>query len=237
MADISPDVLRAVTERVIDEFTSAAMMFTALDVSNVVKLTLADARHRDISPIVRAMFDRDGMGAYQQTMIDVLAGGAKPAKAYLYHLPEHPPSMYDDSMRNQLAIPPVSPSKTDDDTSVTAQSTEAKVRVGKDGRGRVSRRLLANAGITGDKVIVRSDATGPRLVIVDGDQPAAAAGAGAPGAFVMPFAGGTADPGGQSLTFEHPSLLHVPRSMLEIFGAQPALVARIDGASVVVTNG
>ena len=217
MADISPDVLRSVTERVIDEFTGAAMMFTALDVSNVVKLTLADARHRDIAPIVRAMFDRDGMGAYQQTMIDVMAGGAKPARAYLYHLPEHPASMYDDSMRSQLAIPPVSPSKTDDDTSVTATSTEARVKIGKDGRGRVSRRLLANAGMTGDKVRVRTDPAGARLVIVD-DTPAA----------------GTDT---QVLTFEHPSLLHVPRTIMDTFGSHASLMAKIDGASVVVVPG
>jgi hypothetical protein len=41
---------------------------------------------------------------------------------------------------------------------------------------------------------------------------------------------------GQPIAYEHPSLLHVPRSMLDIFGQDPNLVARIDGSSVVITR-
>ena len=103
---MSQDELYAVTARVVDEFTSAAMLFTALDVSNAVKQTLPEARHREISPIVRDIFERRGMGAYQQTSIDVMAQGNKPARALLYHLPEQAPTMYDDTMRAQLATPP-----------------------------------------------------------------------------------------------------------------------------------
>src|SRR6059058_317082 len=99
---MSQDELYAVTARVVDEFTSAAMLFTALDVSNAVKQTLTEARHREISPIVRDIFERRGMGAYTQTQIDVSAAG-KPVKALLYHLPEQAPALYDDSMRSQLA--------------------------------------------------------------------------------------------------------------------------------------
>lgn len=230
MAQISPDVLRAVTERVIEEFTSAAMMFTALDVSNVVKLTLPDARHRDISPLVRAQFERFGMGAYIQTSIDVMAGGSKPATAFLYHLPEHPAALYDDTMRNQLAIPPVSASPKDDDRTITDQTTEAKVRVGKDGRGRVQRHLLQNAGITGEQVLVRSEPAVPRLVIVS-DPGNPGGGAATPG-FGLPF---SPTDGGQPLTYEHPTLLHLPRPLIEIFGEDPKLTAKIDGSSVVVT--
>ena len=72
---MSQDELYAVTTRVVDEFTSAAMLFTALDISNAVKQTLPDARHREISPIVRDLFERRGMGAYTQTLIDVNAAG------------------------------------------------------------------------------------------------------------------------------------------------------------------
>src|SRR5262245_65614302 len=80
---MSQDELYAVTARVVDEFTSAAMLFTALDVSNAVKQTLPEARHREISPIVRDIFERRGMGAYQQTSIDVMAQGNKPEHAVL----------------------------------------------------------------------------------------------------------------------------------------------------------
>jgi hypothetical protein len=229
VSQISPDVLRAVTERVIEEFTSAAMMFTALDVSNVVKLTLADARHREISPLVRAQFERFGMGAYIQTSIDVMAGGSKPATAFLYHLPEHPPALYDDTKRNQLAIPPVSASPKDDDRTVTDATTETRVRVGKDGRGRVQRHLLQNAGIRSEQVLVKSEPAGPRLVIV-ADPGNAGTGAAAPG-FGLPY---SPTDGGQPLTYEHPTLLHLPRPLIEIFGTDPKLVAKIDGTSVVV---
>src|SRR5687767_8840001 len=103
----TPEELLAVTARVVDKFTSSAMLFTALDVSNSVKQSLPGIRHREVSPVVRETFDRGGMGLYKQTLIDVMAGRKK-VEAYLYHLPKHPPGNYDESMRSQLAIPPVS---------------------------------------------------------------------------------------------------------------------------------
>jgi hypothetical protein len=227
---MSQDELYAVTARVVDEFTNAAMLFTALDVSNAVKQTLTEARHRDISPIVRELFERRGMGAYTQTLIDVVASGHKPAKAFLYHLPEQTPALYDDAMRSQLATPPQrqAPPQTE---QFASSSSEAGVRIGKDGRGRVPRALLENAGIRGDQVVVRSDATGPKLTI------AATSSATAP---VDPAASPdlfyAATDNGQPLAYEHPSLLHLPRSVLDIFGQDPNLVARIDGSTVIVTR-
>jgi hypothetical protein len=231
---MSQDELYAVTARVVDEFTSAAMVFTALDISNSVKQTLPDARHREISPIVRDLFDRRGMGAYTQTLIDVVAG-AKPVKAYLYHLPEQSPAMYDDNMRNQLATPPQRQQRQAEDNAVSSSSNEAGVRIGKDGRGRVPRKLVENAGIHGDRVLVRKDATTPKLTIV-----AAGAAAAAPAPvdplYALPDLFFAATDNGQPLNYEHPSLLHVPRSMLDIFGQDPNLVAKIDGSTVVITR-
>jgi hypothetical protein len=67
----------------------------------------------------------------------VLADGKTPTQAYLYHLPEHSPALYDDTMRNQLAIPPVSTSTSkNDDASISSHSVEAPVNVGRDGRAR-----------------------------------------------------------------------------------------------------
>lgn len=232
---MSQDELYAITARVVDEFTSAAMLFTALDISNAVKQSLPDARHREISPIVRDLFERRGMGAYTQTLIDVMAVGQKPAKAYLYHLPEQSPAMYDDAMRSQLATPPQRQQRQQEEQSVGASSTEAHVRIGKDGRARVPRRLVENAGIHGDRVVVRSDPTTPKLTIV-----AAGSAAPAPAAvdplYALPDLFFAATDNGQPLNYEHPSLLHVPRSMIDIFGPDANLVARIDGNSVVIVK-
>ncbi len=231
---MSQDELYAVTARVVDEFTSAAMVFTALDISNSVKQTLPDARHREISPIVRDLYERRGMGAYTQTLIDVVAG-AKPVKAYLYHLPEQSPAMYDDNMRNQLAKPPQRQQRQAEDNAVSSSSTEAGVRIGKDGRGRVPRTLVQNAGIHGDRVLVRKDAITPKLTIVAAGS-AAAAPAPVDPLYALPDLFFAATDNGQPLNYEHPSLLHVPRSMLDIFGQDPNLVAKIDGSTVVITK-
>ena len=230
---MSQDELYAVTARVVDEFTSAAMLFTALDISNAVKQTLADARHREISPIVRDIFERRGMGAYTQTMIDVMAQGNKPAKAFLYHLPEHATTLYDDAMRTQLATPPQRTNRVEEQP-VNSSSTEAGVRIGKDGRARVPRVLIQNAGIHGDQVVVKSEAAVPRLVIqAAGATPMTAS---VDPLYALPDLFFAATNNGQPLAYEHPSLLHIPRSMLDIFGADPNLVAKIDGASIVVVK-
>jgi hypothetical protein len=228
---MSQDELYAVTARVVDEFTSAAMLFTALDVSNAVKQTLTEARHREISPVVRDIYERRGMGAYTQTLIDVMAQGQKPAKAFLYHLPEQAPALYDDAMRAQLAVPPQRTTQVEDQ-AVSASSTEAGVRIGKDGRARVPRALIQNAGIHGDQVVVKSEAAVPRLVIsAVGAAPVAPS---SDPLYSLPDLFFAATDAGQPLNYEHPSLLHVPRSMLDIFGADPNLVAKIDGSTVVV---
>ncbi len=228
--------LYAVTARVVDEFTSAAMLFTALDVSNAVKQTVPEARHREISPIVRDIFERRGMGAYIQTSIKVVAAGKGPTTALLYHLPEQPPDMYDDTMRQQLAIPPQRQQQAPE-PQVASSSTEAHVRVGKDGRGRVPKALIENAGIKGDRVLVKSYPAVPSLqILAAGAAPAAPADPSAAGTDV--FFAVTSD--GQPLNYEHPTLLHIPRSLLDIFGAADPqtlnLVAKIDGTSVVITR-
>jgi hypothetical protein len=225
--------LYAVTARVVDELTSAGLMFTALDVSNAVKQSVPEARHREVSPIVREIFERRGMGAYQQTSIDVMAQGSKPTRALLYHLPEQSPTLYDDSMRAQLATPPQRTAPVQD-AAETSSSTEAHVRVGKDGRGRVPRALIENAGIRGDRVLVKTYPAVPSLQILAAGTGAVAAPADPSTAQSDVFFAVTDN--GQPLNYEHPSLLHVPRSMMDIFGADPNLVAKIDGTSVVIAR-
>ena len=235
---MSQDELYAVTTRVVDEFTSAALLFTALDISNAVKQTLTDARHRDIAPIVRDLFERRGMGAYQQTQIDVMAAGNKPAKALLYHLPEQAPALYDDAMRSQLATPPQRQQQQQQDQSLSSSATEAGVRIGKDGRARVPRKLIENAGIRGDRVLVRTDNATPKLTIAAAGASDSVAPAAAPvdPLYALPDLFFAPTDNGQPLNYEHPSLLHVPRSMVDIFGQDPNLVARIDNGTVVIVK-
>ncbi|HUJ57768.1 MAG TPA: hypothetical protein VLX92_04735 [Kofleriaceae bacterium] len=230
MTDPTRDQLATVTARVVDELTGGALLFTALDVSNAVKQALPGARHREVAPIVRALYDRGAMGAYTQTMIDVMAGGSTPARAFLYHLPEHATTMYDDRMRAQVATPPSHAARQQPDLGQSAR--EAQVYIGQDGRARIARQLLQNAGIVGDRVIVTSDPLAPKLTIV----------AGAPSG-LSPFDAlfamadlRTVTDSGQALAIDHPSLLQLPREMVQIFGADPKLVARIDGTSIVVVR-
>lgn len=215
MAKTTPEQLAAVTARVLDTFTSSGMLFTALDVSNAVKGSLSDIRHREVAPLVREAFDRGSMGPYRQTLIDVVTEGRKAAQAYLYHLPKHPTSNYDDSMRSQLAIPPVAISEGDDDESITDATVDALVKVGLDGRGRVPRHLLKNAGIQGDDIIIRVQAVPPKIEI----HPKGAS-----------VTGQT-----QEVTMDHPSLLHIPDTMIEVFGKGASLLARIDKNAKTVT--
>lgn len=212
-------VLRAVTQRVLDSFTGQGALFTGLDVSNVVKSTLPDVRHRDVAPLVRDMYERGAMGEYTQTLIDVMANGATPAQAYLYHLAEYDPSLYDDAHRSQLAIPPVS-TATDknDDRSISGTTLEAPVNVGRDGRGRVPRQILLNAGIIGDVVHAQGDQSPERVVLS------------------TPTGMEDDDALGATLEYEHPSLLHLPRRLMNVFTPGSKLVARIVGGRVEVVG-
>lgn len=212
-------VLRAVTQRVLDSFTAQGALFTALDVSNVVKSTLPDVRHRDVAPLVREMYERGAMGEYTQTLIEVMANGATPAQAFLYHLAEYDASLYDDAHRSQLAIPPVS-TNTDknDDRSLTATSHEAPVNLGRDGRGRVPRQMLLNAGILGDVVHARADSAPERIVLS------------------TPTGMEEDDATGATLEYEHPSLLHLPRRLMNVFTPGSKLVARLVGGRIEVVG-
>lgn len=213
MTKTDDQTLRAVTQRVVDTFTAQGALFTALDVSNAVKGTLPDVRHRQVSPLVRDLFDRKGMGDYARSTIEVLAEGRTPTEAFLYHLPEHSPALYDDSMRNQLAIPPVSTSTDkNDDKNVTAHTVEAPTRVGRDGRARVARQLLMNAGVVGDLVRAEVDHEGKRIVLTEAPEDASE---------------GDGDGDESVLEYEHPSLLHVPRRLVGVFTPGAKLVARV----------
>jgi hypothetical protein len=226
-----PSDIEVTTARVVDELTGAAMLFTALDVSNAVKRSLPGVRHREVSPIVRDLFTRKAMGSYIQTEIEVLAGGTKKVTALLYHLPEHSADQYDDTMRNQVATPPTRQSLGYDNPVVTATAQGSPVPIGKDGRARVPRQLLQNAGIDGDRVLVQTGGDSLRIVAAGSTKVTQVSDP----LFPMPDLFFTPTDLGQPINLEHPVLLHLPRSMVEKYSGA-SLVAKIDGASVLISR-
>jgi len=70
----------------VQDFVRNQVLFTALDVSNVIKITAPFARHRAVRDIVRSLFINEiETGGYARTPITVtLADGTK-TDALLYH--------------------------------------------------------------------------------------------------------------------------------------------------------
>jgi hypothetical protein len=218
MAKTSAEQLAHVTARVLDRFTASGMLFTALDVSNAVKEALPDVRHRDVSPLVREAFDNDSLGSYAQTLIEVNAGQEK-VKAYLYHPEGKDAALYDEAMRSQLAKPPQKGADTQvTDVLIEDSTLGASVPVGADGRGRVSRRLIQNAGIDSDDLFVQQINGTLRITAEEPDTD--------DGSVIE----------GEYLSFDHPDLLHLSASLLETFPKGAQLGAHVDGATVIVSS-
>jgi hypothetical protein len=210
-----PAQLVAVTKRVMDAYTFAGYLFTALDISNTVKESLPAVRHREVSPVVRDLFEKNALGDdYTRTMIDVMAEGTTPAQAYLYHLKTDDPKHYDDRRRQQTAIPPVSIA-IEDDLVIDIALEEIEVTVGKDGRGRLARQFLENAGLKTDEIHLERIGLGPSFVLMKPEpqaQPAAI------------------------LSYAHPSLLHLPKRFMDAFDPAQPVTARSVRGTVEVTG-
>ena len=208
MTEVSIETLRGVTQRVVDLFTREGFLFTALDVSNSVKQTLPSVRHREVAPLVRDLFASGSMGdGYAQTLIDVMAN-RQTVQAFLYHLKGADiASGYADDKRQQLAIPPVSAS-LDENDELAQGETEAPLSLGVDGRLRVPRKLLTLAGITPERV------TAERV----GDE-----------IYLAVLLSGT-DPPARAVVLElhHPTLLHIPASLAQIFDEAEPIRARVE---------
>lgn len=216
MADVSPDALRGVTQRVVDLYTREGFLFTALDVSNSVKQTLPSIRHREVAPLVRDMFDSGTMGdAYLQTLIDVKAD-RKTVQAFLYHMKGANIAVeYADDKRSQLAIPPVSAS-LDENDELTQGLTEADLSMGVDGRLRVPRKLLTLAKITSERISAErvGDEILLGLLIAGMDPPA--------NAMVLELA--------------HPTLLHIPVALAKMFDPSHPIKAALDRFQVRISG-
>lgn len=71
---------------VVQDFISRDVLFTALDVSNSVKQSLPNARHREVRDVVRSMFTSDiESQGWARTPITVTLGDGTTAEALLYH--------------------------------------------------------------------------------------------------------------------------------------------------------
>lgn len=96
------------TQKVVDQFVKTWTAFTSLDVSNKVKETLPNVRHREVANIVRDIFSK-GVLDYMASTIDVWTDKGIMVEAQLYH------SVYDEdnldivypmSQRKLVATPP-----------------------------------------------------------------------------------------------------------------------------------
>ncbi len=173
------DDKRAVTRAVLEDFVDQGFMFTALDVSNEVKSRLDGVRHREISPLVRELFDDGALGdAYARTLINVLAGG-KTVQAYLYYDEDDDPEDYDGSLREQKARPPTqhgsSPAVSTPpvDTTTTPgpdlDADELTLQRERDGSIEIPAGYLQRAGIYDRTVHLDVAGFGSGLVIVPPD--------------------------------------------------------------------
>lgn len=98
--------LDKITRNTIIDFASKSESFTALDVTNKVKETLPNVRHRDVRKIVKNMFDelRDEF-EYECTQINVTLADGQITIANLYHPVEDANDLdhcYDISKRSQV---------------------------------------------------------------------------------------------------------------------------------------
>lgn len=212
---ISPNLLMAVTRRVVDQFTAQGLLFTALDVSNVVKKSLAQVRHRDVAPLVRELFDEKAMGPlYTRSLIDVVANGNNRTQAYLYHLKGEDPQQYDDAQRQKLALPPIVLSPENE--TLPEHLQEMELKPGKDGRLRVPRTLLKRAGIHSSEVEVYLIAGGPDLQLC-------AVGMGDPQEHPAVI-----------LSISDPEVLHIPNVFVDGFDRNFEIFARVDGHHILI---
>jgi hypothetical protein len=204
-----------VTRRVIDRFACEGFLFTALDVSNQVKLSLPGVRHREVAPIVRDLFEDGVMGeSFRQTLIDVQLLNGQATQAFLYHLENDDPDDYAGTQRQQRAIPPVPVHELVRGGVLPA---ELPLEIGKDGRARIARDFLERNGITSGTVHVEATAVPKTLVLCE---PSAATG-----------------PAIATLAYAHPTLLYVPVSLLQGFDLTKQIVAKAHPHGVLLVEG
>jgi hypothetical protein len=98
---------------VIDGFVKSGELFTALDVSNKVKMTMPTARHSEVRDVVRSLFTSDlEPNGWARTPIQVELRNGSKETALLYHPLTDSwdlDNKYDAQKRAQAAIRPAVP--------------------------------------------------------------------------------------------------------------------------------
>ena len=134
--------------------------FTALDISNALKLDRYPVAHREVAATVREIYASGAMAyfEYERKIIPVITdGGAKRTEAFLYHFAQVRPRTY--QTRDQNALPPVPADAARDMTNYTSagprplrpgvipsQVRPRRNRARRDGALSVPRRLLIQLG-------------------------------------------------------------------------------------------
>lgn len=171
--------------------------FTALDISNALKIAKYPVRHREVAEVVRDIYNSGAMMYYdydRQTVKVTTDGGAKTAEAYLYH--HQSARVTDYSRLNQDALPPVPADQARDLTDCVAADplgllkrtqtgATARHRASSQGYSRrmshgrrdgalpIPRRIIQQLGWTdGDALAVRAE-QGKVIVEASGTQQAA----------------------------------------------------------------
>lgn len=103
--------LEDTVHQVVRDFINQGVLFTALDVSNLVKQSIPEARHRQVRDVVREMFVNaiETVG-YESTPITVTLANGDQRGALLYHSLSDAfdlDNKYDAQKRAQIATVPV----------------------------------------------------------------------------------------------------------------------------------
>jgi hypothetical protein len=96
----------------------------------------------------------------------------------------------------------------DENEELAQDAMEATVTAGADGRIRVPRKLLTLAGITTPRIT--AERVGDEIFLT------------------MLFTGSDPPPRAVLIELHHPTLLHVPSALAQIFDAQKPITARVD---------
>lgn len=214
MSNHTTQDIEAVTRMVVERYTYEGFLFTALDVSNTVKQQLPGIRHREVAPIVRDLFQDGAFGDdYERTTIDVTLQNGSTTQALLYHLEDDEPDDYAGTQRQQVAIPPV-PVSTSGPVAAAPATDSVAVDVGRDGRARIPRAFVQQAGITTDEVLVCLQGAGPQLLLCAPSQ--------------------SQTPTIARLKCTHPTILYVPLSLLTNFDLTKPLVATKNPQGIII---
>ena len=146
------------TEKVVQEFTTGGEMFTAWDVTRILRnrLPSENIKHPSVKTEVYRLFDTDEMGIYGREQVNV---GSK-VSPFVYHMPHLDPDDYDPSWLDAqigasktVAVSSVTATPSTASTPATSHSSSVgsrpsrkTVKITAEGRINVPTNMLGNFG-------------------------------------------------------------------------------------------